>query len=137
MSPEHMQQILGGEISDYILPIKQRDSFKFLDQASEDLASVYNKQIKGKPSIDTTGIVSTGNILPPFERDPHFASIENSLKETLNTIAQQIGLNDNDGTRTLQSGTLSLKDQTADDLTLANNNVLKALEELKSAGAAL
>lgn len=136
MSPEHRQQIFGGEISDYIIPIKQKDSLNFYNQTSEDLSGIYDTQIKGKPSIDTSGLASTGNILPPFERDPHFASIENDLKSTLNIIAQQIGLSDNDGVKTLQPGSISLRDQTADDLTLANNNVLKALEELKSVGAA-
>lgn len=137
MSPEHRQQIFGGEISDYIIPFKQQNVDSFLNKTSEDLSNIYDTQIKGKPNIDTTGLVSTGNILPSFERDPHFTGIENNLKITLNNIAQQIGLSDNDGTVTLQPGSLSLKNQTANDLAAANNNVLKALEELKSVGAAL
>ncbi len=136
MSPEHRHQIYGGDISDYIVPQKQKETQLPFLQTQDDLSNIYDRQIKGKPSIDTTGLVSSGNILPPFERDPHFQHIENNLKDTLNIIAQQIGLSDNDGVKTLRSGSVDLKDQTTDDLTAANNNVLKALEELKNLGAA-
>lgn len=135
MSPEHRHQIFGGDIADYIVPHKIQKTYEYSNVSTEDLSSIYERQISGKPSIDTTGLASPGNFMPSFERDPHFQHIESSLKNTLNSIAQQIGLTDNDGTQTYQPGSINLKNQTADDLSVANNNVLKALEELKNVGA--
>ena len=135
MSPEHRQQIFGGDIADYFVPHKIQNAHENINVNTDDLSSIYERQVSGKPSIDTTGLASPGNFTPSFERDPHFQHIEDSLKVTLNNIAQQIGLTDNDGMQTYQQGTITLKDQTADDLSTANNNVLKALEELKNAGA--
>jgi hypothetical protein len=137
MSPEHKHQLYGGDISDYIINNSQKKNLSPLDIGQDDLSNIYERQIKGKPNIDTTGIVSTGSILPSFDRDPHFCKIEDNLSATLNVIAQQIGLNSNDGTIPLQPATIALKDQTAADIATANDSVLKAIEELKSVGAAL
>jgi hypothetical protein len=140
MSPEHRHQFYGGDISDYIINNNNQKQAQVqlpFDKGQDDLSNIYEKQIKGKPNIDTTGLVSTGSILPKFDRDPHFCKIQDNLSATLNAIAQQIGLNDNDGTAVLQPATIALKNQTAADIATANNSVLKAIEELKSAGAVL
>jgi predicted nucleotide-binding protein (sugar kinase/HSP70/actin superfamily) len=66
----------------------------------------------------------------PRQRDPHFDALDNLLKQTLNEVAKQIGLESNDSNFIPQAA-LSLKDQTQTDIEQANNNVLQALKELQ------
>lgn len=129
-----MHQLYGGEITDYVESKQSLHKYEDPQQVDSNIANVYDKLVKGKPSIDTSGIVSLnfGNI--PKQRDPHFDALDNMLKETLNAVARQIGL-DSDSQHTVSPQTISLKDQTSSDIENANNNVIQALKELQDLNA--
>jgi hypothetical protein len=130
MSEEAKHQLYGGEISDYINRKYPSQPFDDPQLTDSNIANIYDTQIKGKPSIDTTGIVSMNFGSIPRQRDPHFDALDNLLKQTLNEVAKQIGLESNDSNFIPQAA-LSLKDQTQTDIEQANNNVLQALKELQ------
>ncbi len=134
MDPELMHQLYGGEIQDYIptkgSPLAEN---KVVHSIDDDLQSVYETQVRGKPHIDTTGIFSA-NTSQSFERDPHFQKIETQLAQTLSQISQQLELVSAD-TPARRPDTATIQPQTQGDIDAANNNVLQALEELKSLNA--
>jgi len=138
MGPEHMHQLYGGDIVDYVGVKKSKStSIQSHPHTDDNIGEIYNTQIKGKPHIDTTGILPTSlNIsLPAVERDPHFTKIDQQLTETLNAIAAQIGLSCDMSSPAQTSKSITIKQQTADDINTADSEVIRALEELKRLGA--
>jgi hypothetical protein len=133
MNSELQHQLYGGEISDYLQP-KNTQSQIFeggIDSdAARELEQIYSTQIKGKPSIDTTGIFSSNRISPPFERDPHFDKLDHQLKNTLNAIAQQLNLGSDSSSQPLKTKAVTIQQQTDNDIAQANSNVEQALKEL-------
>jgi hypothetical protein len=130
MNPETEHQLYGGEITDYVSRKYPNHPFEDPQLVDTNIANVYDTQVKGKPSIDTTGIISMNFGSIPKQRDPHFDAVDNLLKQTLNEVAKQIGLEANDQS-TISPQTVSLKDQTQQDIEHANNNVLQAIKELQ------
>ena len=135
MNPELMHQLYGGEISDYSRHTKNNTPI-IIDNGidggvARDIENIYNTQVKGKPSIDTTGIYNNTG-MPPIERDPHFDKLNIELTKTLNAIAQQLNLSPDNSTSSYKQKSITIRQQTDTDIADANNNVLKALEELKN-----
>jgi len=132
MNAEVRQQLYGGEIGDYIQQQKYIPAINNgLDgKVVDDLASIYNSQIKGKPSINTAGIIST-NGTPPITRDPYYDKIGHELTMTLNNIARDLDLHSQSKSNTNINKATSLLPQTNNDIAAANDNVLKAMEELR------
>lgn len=128
MNAEHMHQLYGGEISDYSSPKLLQRQFEDPQQTNSNLAEIYDQQIKGKPSINTAGIVSANFNIPKI-RDPHFDKLDNQLRNTLNSIAKEINLQPSDMNQKPIS--IGLRDQTQTDIEAANNNVLQAIKELE------
>ena len=139
MNAEYYHQFYGGDIADHFVQKKQNNlTYKDFD-TSQDICDIYNTQIKGKPSIDTTGIFSNStniSFASNIERDPHFTKIETDFKKVLNSIADQLDLRSNDDSvEKFTPSSIQLRDQTTDDIAAANNEVMRALEELKNLGA--
>jgi hypothetical protein len=138
VNAEQLQQVYGGEIADYLILSKKQDISLVSDNTQlDDLSNVYETQIKGKPNIDTTGIVSlspTSMGLPPFERDSHFKKNEQLLSQTLSDIANQLGLTGDPAARSVAT-TSTLRTQSEADITAANVNVLQAMKELQDLGS--
>lgn len=138
MNAEYYHQFYGGDIADYCFHKKQSNIRGVDFDASQDLCDIYNSQIKGKPSIDTTGIYSNSTKMSlgsNIERDPYFDKIDADLSVTLNNIAKQIGLQSNDDSvNKFTPASVQLKNQTSDDISAATCEVAKALAELKSLG---
>jgi len=131
MNSEIKHQLYGGDISDYMSPMYEQRSFEDPQHTDKNLANIYDTQIKGQPSIDTTGLTAAGTagISIPRQRDPHFDVLDAQLRNTLNAIAQQIGLTSDNAPSNNVS--VNIKNQTQTDIEAANNNVLQALRELK------
>lgn len=140
MNAEHYHQLYGGDIADHFTQKKQINlQSKGFEDISQDICDIYNTQIKGKPSIDTTGIYnSTSNmsIASNIERDPYFDKIDTDFRNIINNIADQFGLLSNDDSvNKFTPSSVQLRSQTDDDIASANNEVMRALEELKNLGA--
>jgi hypothetical protein len=136
MNSETKHQLYGGEISDYLI---KNNTPIIIDngidgQTAKDLEQIYNTQVKGKPSIDTTGIYNNSG-LPPIARDPHFDKIGRDLTNTLNVISQQLGLNAEPSNINIKHKATSIQNQTDQDIAAANTSVLQALKELKDLNA--
>lgn len=134
MNAETMHQLYGGDVADYIQPTKHKTMIdRGIDnRVVDDLSSIYNSQVKGKPSINTAGIIST-NFTPPITRDPYYDKLGEELTKTLNVIARDLNLH-SQSHATINKPT-SLVPQTDNDIAVANDNVQKAIEELKMLNA--
>jgi hypothetical protein len=134
MNAELKHQLYGGEISDYMGKTKPNKPLIYEDgvdsRTTTELEAIYTSQIKGKPSIDTTGIYNNTG-LPPVERDPHYDKIGAELTKTLNAIAQQLNLSNSQKQSNIQNKSVVLKAQTDSDIAAANDNVKQALKELQ------
>jgi len=136
MNAEHMHQLYGGDIGDYLNTPKQgikaihsADQFSANDNALE---SIYNSQVKQKGAIDTTNIyVNRPNVQSLIERQPD--KFERMLADTLNRVAREIGAVDDVPVRTVPN--VQPKEQSQDDIHRAQDEVSRALEELKNLGA--
>lgn len=130
MTPEQKHQLYGGEISDYTVSrVLTERAYEKPEITTKKLGDIYDTQIKGKQSIDTTGIYTNQSPASTFERDPQSVKMEQQLQQTLRTIAQQLNLNNS--TEKDIKDTLSIKQQSTGDIDQANQNVLQALKELK------
>jgi len=134
MNSEHLQQLYGGEISNFV-KIQNKTAPDYINQNnnSDQLSNVYNAQVKPKGSINATNSILAFNpkhLIDQPTEDPLIVS----LRETLNKVATEIGLTDADGIRHSPEYNPMLRDQSSDDLNQANDAVLKALEELKTLG---
>lgn len=134
MNFEHLQQLYGGEISDYI-KIQNKIAPEYHNQIDngEQLSNIYNAQVKTKGSVNVTNSILAFNPKHLIDR-PAEDPITVSFKETLNKVAAEIGLSDADGVTYHPDYNPMLKDQTSNDMQQANDAVQKALDELKALG---
>lgn len=132
MNFEHLQQLYGGEISDYI-KIQNKIAPEYHNQIDngEQLSNIYNAQVKTKGSVNVTNSILAFDPKHLIDR-PAEDPITASLKETLNKVAAEIGLSDADGAIYHPDYNPMLKDQTSNDMQQANDAVQKALDELKA-----
>ena len=136
MNAEHMHQHYGGDIGDYLNMPKQglkainnTDQFSVNDGALE---SIYDSQVKQKGAIDTSNIyVNRPNMQSLIERQPD--KFEQMLSDTLDRVAREIGAVDDVPVREVPS--VQPKEQSPDDIHRAQDEVARALAELKSLGA--
>jgi len=138
MNAEHMQQIYGGEISDYLKPkfIIQSENTSSFDPTG-DITNIYTSQVQNKGSINTSNLlapnVNLSSLIDQRPPDP----MQQMLNQTLTKIAQEVGLEGEPGLDKQKMPELVLpKDQTSDDIKQAQDSVLAALAELKAMGAA-
>jgi len=137
MNSEYMQQIYGGEISDYLKPkfVVQNENVSSFDSTG-DITNIYTSQVQNKGAIDTRGLlgpnINLSSLIDQRPPDP----MQQMLNQTLAKIAQDHGLESEPGISKLNTPELILpKDQTSDDIKQAQDSVIAALEELKAMGA--
>jgi hypothetical protein len=136
MNAEHAHQLYGGDIGDYLNTPKQglkaihnTDQLNANDSALE---SIYSSQVKQKGAIDTSNIyVNRPNMQSLIERQPD--KFEQMLADTLNRVAREIGAVDETPVRDIPS--VQPKEQSQDDIHRAQDEVARALAELKDLGA--
>jgi hypothetical protein len=136
MNAEHLHQIYGGDIADYInLPKEGIKAVQNTDQliASDNaLESIYDSQVKQKGAIDTSNIyVNRPNMQSLIERQPD--KFEQMLSDTLNRVAREIGAVEEIPVREVPS--VQPKEQTQDDIRHAQDEIARAMAELKDLGA--
>jgi len=137
MNAEHLQQIYGGEISDYIKPkfVVQNENVSSFDPTG-DITNIYASQVQNKGAIDTKGLLGPNINLSALidQRPPD--PMQQMLNQTLSQIAQEHNLEGDPGINKLKTPELVLpKDQTTSDIKQAQDNIMAALEELKAMGA--
>ena len=133
MNAEYAHQLFGGEISDHFI-IQGKLAPKFVDSFfnnNQRLDDIYTSQVKPIGQVAVSNSPTNISMDALIERQPD--PIVNQLQDTLAKIAQEHGLTSDSKINT--DVTLSLRDQSNDDIRQANDAVLKALEELKSLGA--
>ena len=131
MNAEHFQQLYGGEISDFIKPNKPVTE-NTLNNNTSKLEGIYNNQVQPKGSLNINGISSVGfNPNSLIDRDGN-DELTMSLAASLRKVAQEIGLQQDNQSVPVASSTLTLQSQTNADLQAAQDNVLKAIEELRA-----
>lgn len=132
MSPEHRAQLYGGDISNYLVP-EPLVARQYEDpiQTDKNIGDIYAAQVQGKKSIDTTGLYSVNFSSPKIQKDSQINKLEQLLNQTLNTIAQELGLADIKHDQKI-SNTLNFKTQTDNDIAAANQRVLQAMKELEA-----
>ena len=135
MNAEFQHQLYGGEIADYIAARKDANIINTISNTgdSKSLESIYNNSIKNKGSIDTTNLLN-----PSFDfrslidhRDPD--PLLQQLSDTIAKISADISLESEPLVDT--QAILAPKNQTQDDILHAQDNVARALAELKDLGA--
>jgi hypothetical protein len=138
MNPELYHQLYGGDISDY-LPKTAAAPFKNFgapEASDNELAHIYNTQIKGKPSIDTSGLGGIPNMSSLIQKDNRNDPLNQLFQQTLNKVAHTIGLVDDlPDYRPLKLSTIKLNTQTDSDIAAAAANVMQALKELQELNA--
>lgn len=133
MNAEYAHQLFGGEISDHFV-IQGKLAPEFVDSFfnnNQRLDDIYTSQVKPTGQVAVSNSPTNISMDALIERQPD--PIVNQLQDTLAKIAQEHGLTSDSKINT--DVTLSLRDQSNDDIRQANDAVLKALEELKSLGA--
>jgi len=138
MNAEHLQQIYGGEISDYLKPkfVVQSENVSSFDPTG-DITNIYTAQVQNKGAIDTKGLIGPNINLSALidQRPPD--PMQQMLNQTLTQIAREHGLEGEPGVDKVKTPELVLpKDQTSNDIQQAQDNILAALAELKAMGAA-
>jgi len=138
MNAEHMHQLYGGEVGDYLIPAKilNKENVTSFDPAG-DLTNIYNSQVQTKGSINTNGLVSPNINLSSLidQRPPD--PMQQMLNQTLTRIAQEVGLEGEPGVNVQKTPELVLpKEQKPSDIQQAQDNIMAALAELKAMGAA-
>jgi hypothetical protein len=136
MNAEHMHQLYGGDMYDYLTPTKNlnKENVSSFDPTGE-ITNIYTSQIQNKGAIDTKGLISSNiNLTSLIDQQPP-DPLQQMLNQTLSRIAQEHNLEGAPGVNKHNIPDLIVpRDQTADDINLAQNNILAALEELKSMG---
>lgn len=131
MNAEHLQQLYGGEISDFIKPNKPVTE-NTVNSNTSKLEGIYNNQVQPKGSLNINGISSVGfNPSSLIERDGN-DELTMSLAASLRKVAQEIGLQQDNQSVPVTPSTLTLQSQTNADLQAAQDNVMKAIEELRA-----
>jgi len=137
MNAEHMQQIYGGEIGDYLIPVKilNKENTSSLNPAG-DITNIYTSQVQNKGSIDTSNLlvpnINLSSLIDQRPPDP----MQQMLNQTLTKIAQEVGLEGELSVNFKKTPELVLpKDQTPDDIKQAQDSIAAALAELKAMGA--
>ena len=132
MSAEIMQQLYGGEISDFIkgnLPPMSKDTHS--NPITSSLEGIYNNQVQPQGSINPIGVNGIGfnpRNLIEHNKDDEWTK---SLTATLNKVAREVNLQpDADSITTPPS--INLMPQSDSDVQIAQDNVLKAIEELRA-----
>jgi len=138
MNAEHLQQIYGGEISDYLKPkfVVQSENVSSFDPTG-DITNIYKSQVQNKGAIDTKGLLGSNINLSALidQRPPD--PMQQMLNQTLSKIAQEHNFEGEPGVDKVKTPELVLpKDQTSNDIQQAQDNILAALAELKAMGAA-
>jgi len=133
MNSEQLQQLYGGEISDYIKIQSVSDISNATPiHADQQLESIYNTQVKPKGAINVTSTFlnfDPRNLIENRSEDP----IQKAFKLKLNKLAADIGLEGDNLYHT--NYTPSLKSQSVNDVQAAKDLVAVALAELKELGA--
>lgn len=137
MNAEHLQQIYGGEISDYLKPkfVVQSENISSFDPTG-DITNIYKSQVQNKGAIDTKGLLGPNINLSALidQRPPD--PMQQMLNQTLSKIAQEHNFEGEQSVDKLKTPELVLpKDQTSTDIQQAQDNILAALAELKAMGA--
>jgi len=137
MHSEHLQQIYGGEISDYLKPkfVIQNENTSSFDPTG-DITNIYTSQVQNKGAIDTRGLlgpnINLSSLIDQRPPDP----MQQMLNNTLSQIARDHGLEGEPSIDKIKIPELVLpKDQTSDDIKQAQDSVMAALEELRAMGA--
>jgi len=137
MHSEHLQQIYGGEISDYLKPkfVIQNENTSSFDPTG-DITNIYTSQVQNKGAIDTRGLlgpnINLSSLIDQRPPDP----MQQMLNNTLSQIARDHGLEGEPSIDKIKIPELVLpKDQTSDDIEQAQDSVMAALEELRAMGA--
>lgn len=138
MNAEHMHQLYGGDIGDYLLPINlpNKENISSLGPAG-DITNIYTSQVQNKGAIDIRGLLAPNINLSSLidQRPPDL--MQQKLNQTLTRIAQDIGLEGEPGVNRLNTLNLIIpKDQTAIDIQQAKDAIAAAIAELKFMGAA-
>ena len=137
MNAEHLQQILGGEISDYLKPtfVVQSENVSNFDPTG-DITNIYTSQVQNKGAIDTKGLIGPNINLSALidQRPPD--PMQQMLNNTITKIAQEHGLEGELSVNPKLTPELVLpKDQTPNDIKQAQDSIIAALAELKAMGA--
>jgi hypothetical protein len=133
MNAEQLQQLYGGDISDYIKPANKDAMASYDPSINSDLQleTIYNTQVKSKGSINVTNNVLNLNINSLIER-PEADPIQDMFQRKLNELANDIDLTGDSGYQSYNSNyTPTLKAQTASDAQAAMDLVARAIAELK------
>ena len=138
MNAEYLQQIHGGEISDYFSLNKAIDHTKAIHGIDDgkSLSTIYNSQVKSKGSINTNGLIqpsiNLNGLIDTRSSDP----LASMLNDTINRISKEIGLEgDYDSLPANMNSIVNTKNQTQDDIHRSQDAVAAALKELKELGA--
>jgi hypothetical protein len=136
MNAEHLHQIYGGDIADYInLPKEGLKVVQSTDIAAANdnaLQNLYDSQVKNKGAIDTSNIyINRPNVQSLIERQPD--KCDQMLRDTLDRVAREIGITDDEVVRSVPS--VQPKEQTQDDIHRAQDEIARAMAELKELGA--
>jgi hypothetical protein len=138
MNAEHMQQIYGGEIGDYLTKTNAIDFSKVSHgpDVGTDIANIYNSQVANKGKIDTTNLLTPNiNLTSLIDQRPP-DPMQQMLNNTLTKIAKEVGLEGDPAPIQTDINTLlKPKDQSSSDIQQAQSNIAAALAELKSLGA--
>jgi len=137
MNAEHLQQIYGGEISDYLKPkfVVQSENVSSFDPTG-DITNIYKSQVQNKGAIDTKGLLGPNINLSALidQRPPD--PMQQMLNQTLSKIAQKHNFEGELAVDKVKTPELVLpKDQTSNDIQQAQDSIIAALAELKAMGA--
>jgi hypothetical protein len=136
MNAEQKQQLYGGEVSDYLTPVKilNKENVSSFDPTG-DLTSIYKSQVQTKGAIDTKGLVSPNINLSSLIDQRLPDPMQNMLNQTLTRIAQEVGLEGETAVNTQTPELVLPKEQKLSDIQQAQNNIMAAMAELKAMGA--
>ena len=122
MNSELRHQLYGGDISDH-LPSQNNSHSIDASIDGANLSEIYNSRVKGRASINTTGLAAKPGVGPVISRDPVTEKLENNLFNSFQNILNDI--NSPKQNRPAPSAAVSPENEAMD-------NIRKALEELKS-----
>jgi hypothetical protein len=122
MNSELRHQLYGGEISDH-LPSQNNTSSIDASIDGVNLSEIYNSRVKGRASINTTGLAAKPGVGPVISRDPVTEKLENNLFNSFQKILNDV--NPPKQNKPAPDVAVSPENEAMD-------NIRKALEELKS-----
>jgi hypothetical protein len=138
MNAEHMHQLYGGEIGDYLIPTKilSKENVSNFDPTG-DITNIYTSQVQNKGAINTKGLVGPNiNLTSLIDQKPP-DPMQQMLNQTLTKLAQEHGFEDEPGIDPRKTPDLVLpKEQKLSDIQQAQDSIMAAIAELKAMGAA-